>query len=154
MEFLLSIDLGVKTGFAMFNSQSELLWFRSHNFGNKARLKKAIPWVLNLEDEMDYIVIEGGGPLRKLWDAQLEKRNISVMHIMAEDWRSELLFDREQRKGKKAKEFAVRYAENFLTKTSAKKTNELNVNAAEAILIGIWAMKKLGWLNNFHDLIR
>lgn len=138
----------------MFNSRGEMLWFRSQNFGNKARLKKAIPWVLNLEDEMDYIVIEGGGPLRKIWDAQLEKRHIDVMHIMAEDWRSELLLDREQRKGKKAKMYAIQYAENFLIKTAAKKTSTLNVNAAEAILIGIWAMKKLGWINNIRHLIR
>jgi hypothetical protein len=131
-----------------------MLWFKSQNFGNKARLKKAIPWILNLEDEIDYIVIEGGGPLRKLWDAQLEKRNISVMNIMAEDWRKDLLLDREQRKGKNAKAYAIRYAENYLTKTALKKTSELNVNAAEAILIGIWAMKKLGWINNIQHLIR
>ncbi len=138
----------------MFNSNADLLWYKSQNFGNKARLRKAIPWILKQEDEIDYIVIEGGGPLRKLWDTQLEKRNINIMHIMAEDWRRELLFNREQRKGKKAKKFAIQFAENFLMKIGSKKTSELNVNAAEAILIGIWAMKKLGWINNPEHLFR
>lgn len=138
----------------MFNSEAELLWFRSQNFGNKVRLKKAIPWVLNLKDEIDYLVIEGGGPLRKIWDQQLERKNITVMHIMAEDWRKELLFERERRKGKKAKAIAMLCADRFLKNRSAKKTSELNVNAAEAIMIGIYGMKKLGWIDNPQELFR
>lgn len=138
----------------MFRSDGRLLWFRSQNFGNKVRLRKAIPWILNLEDEIDYIIIEGGGPLRKIWDARLEKRNIHAIHIMAEDWRADILLEREQRKGSKAKQKALDYAEKFLLAQSIGKTGELNINAAEAILIGIWGMKKLGWIDSTHDMFR
>ncbi len=67
MEFLFSVDLGVKTGFAMYNSAGKLVWYRSQNFGNKVRLKKAIPWILYPDKDINYLIIEGGGPLRKIW---------------------------------------------------------------------------------------
>lgn len=138
----------------MFRSDGQLRWFRSQNFGNKVRLRKAIPWILNLEDNIDYLVIEGGGPLLKIWDTQLQRRNITVMHIMAEDWRREIMLDREQRKGRKAKEKAQVYAGKFLQKQSVHKTGTLNIDAAEAILIGIWGMKNLGWIKNIAKLFR
>ncbi|MCF8364650.1 MAG: hypothetical protein K9H16_02630 [Bacteroidales bacterium] len=154
MEFLLSVDLGVKTGLAMFNSEGRLLWYRSQNFGNKVRLKKAIPWILNIEEDIHYLIIEGGGSIRKIWDSHLDKRNIEVIHIMAEDWRQEILLERERRKGKQAKEKAIFYAEKVIQKLSHKKTQVLNDNTAEAILIGFWGAAKLGWLNNPGTILR
>jgi hypothetical protein len=154
LEFLLAVDLGVKTGLALFSSDGRLLWHRSQNFGNKTRLRKAIPWIVSLEEDITYIVIEGGGPLLKLWDAYLEKRNIEVLHIMAEEWRRALLLSREQRKGAQAKENAVRYAGIIIQKISNQKTLVTNNNAAEAILIGTWAMEKLGWINSAAALLR
>jgi hypothetical protein len=154
LEFLLAVDLGVKTGLALFSSEGRLMWHRSQNFGNKARLRKAIPWIVGLEEDITYIVIEGGGPLLKLWDAYLEKRNIEVLHIMAEEWRYALLLDREQRKGWQAKENAVRYAGIIIKKICNQKTVATNNDAAEAILIGTWAMEKLGWINSAAALLR
>ncbi|NCA87203.1 MAG: hypothetical protein EOM83_16850 [Clostridia bacterium] len=154
MEFLLAVDLGVKTGLALFSSEGRLLWHRSQNFGNKTRLRKAIPWIVGMEEDITYIVIEGGGPLLKLWDAYLEKRNIEVLHIMAEEWRRVMLLDREQRKGSQAKEKALYYSGIIIQKISNQKTSPTNDNAAEAILIGTWAMEKLGWINSAAALLR
>lgn len=154
MEFLLAVDLGVKAGFALFTSEGKLLWYRSQNFGNKTRMKKAIPGILNLDDPIDYLVIEGGGPLRKIWDQQLEKRNIEVIHIMAEDWRNDLLLDREQRKGKLAKEKAHVYAAKIIEELAEKKSGPLNTNTAEAILIGFWGLIKKGWIKNHEAILR
>jgi len=154
MEFLLAVDLGVKTGFAMYSSQPKLLWYHSQNYGNKFRLKKAIPGILYQDDRIDYVVMEGGGSLQKIWDAALEKMNIEVMHIMAEAWRNELLLDREQRKGKMAKGKALMYAIKIIDQLSEKKTSSLNHNAAEAIMIGLWGIKKLGWIKNPDQFLR
>ena len=154
MQFLLSVDLGIKTGFAMFNSDGRLMWYHSQNFGNKVRLRKAIPQILIQDETISYLVMEGGGPLRKLWDAQLERKNIEVIHIMAENWRKELLLDREQRKGKLAKEKAMMYALKVVEQLSDKKTGTLNINAAESILIGLWCMQKLGWIKNAASVFR
>jgi hypothetical protein len=154
MEFLLAVDLGVKTGFAMYSSRPELLWYHSQNYGNKFRLKKAIPGILNQDDRIDYLVMEGGGSLQKIWDASLEKMNIEVIHIMAEAWRKVLLLDREQRKGKMAKDKALMYALKIIDRLSEKKTASLNVNAAEAIMIGLWGINKLGWIKNPDHILR
>ncbi len=154
MEFLLAVDLGVKTGFALFGSDGRLHWYRSQNFGNKVRLKKAIPWLLNPDEEIDYLIIEGGGPLLKLWDAYLEKRNIEVVHIMAEEWRQGLLLEREQRRGKMAKEKALIYAGRIVDKLALKKSASLNIDAAEAILIGFWGMIRFGWIKNPGIILR
>jgi hypothetical protein len=148
LQHLMSVDLGVKTGIAFFNSDGVLLWHKSQNFGNKVRLKKGIPYLLDTEDPADYLVIEGGGPLVKIWDNILIKRNIEVIHIMADEWRRELLFGREQRSGKQAKEMAIRYARSVVETMGLKKTVALNDNAAEAILIGLYAMQKIGWIND------
>ncbi len=138
----------------MYSSEGKLLWYRSQNFGNKMRLKKAIPWILNIEEDVNFLIIEGGGPLRKIWDAHLEKRNIEVFHIMAEDWRKDILLEREQRKGKKAKEKAIFYAEKVINKLSEKKTGPLNNDTAEAILIGFWGCIKQGWIKNHETILR
>ncbi|MFP4471914.1 MAG: hypothetical protein ACLFPE_14615 [Bacteroidales bacterium] len=154
MDFLLSVDLGVKTGLAMFSSEGRLLWFRSQNFGNAARLRKAIPWLLNEEEDLSHLVIEGGGPLLKIWDAFLEKRNIEVIKTMADNWRHDLLLDREQRRAKSAKANAVIYARRVIEKLSDHKATSLNADAAEAIMIGLWASKKLGWIGNVNTILR
>ena len=138
----------------MYSSEGKLLWYRSQNFGNKVRLRKAIPWILNIEEDVNYLIIEGGGPLRKIWDAHLEKRNIEVFHIMAEDWRKDILLEREQRKGKKAKEKAIVYAEKVIGKLSEKKARTINDDAAEAILIGFWGCIKQGWIKNHNAILR
>lgn len=154
MDFLLSVDLGVKTGFAMYNSEGRLLWYKSHNFGNKVRLKKAIPWIVNREEGITHLIIEGGGPLRKIWDTFLERKNIEVIHCMAEDWRKDLLLQRERRKAKQAKARALYYAEKVIGKLSDNKLGTLNDNTAEAILIGLWGMKKLNWIDKPEDFLR
>jgi hypothetical protein len=154
LQHLMSVDLGVKTGVAFFNSQGKLLWHKSQNFGNKVRLKKGIPYLLETEDPVDYLIIEGGGPLVKIWDNVLIKRNIEVIHIMADEWRHELLFNREQRSGKQAKEMALRYARNVVDNMGLKKIAVVNNDAAEAILIGLYAMQKIGWINNASSYFR
>lgn len=154
MDFLLSVDLGVKTGLALFSSDGSLLWFRSQNFGNKVRLRKAIPWLLGLEEELTHLVIEGGGPLLKIWDSFLVKRNLTVIKTMADDWRADLMLHREQRKAKAAKRNALMYAARAVEKLSDHKPTSIDEDTAEAILIGVWAMKKLGWIHRTDEILR
>jgi hypothetical protein len=151
MELLLAIDLGVKTGLAMYSSDGRLLWYRSHNYGNKARLKKAIPTILS-EDDLRYIVIEGGGPLLKMWTQEADRKNIETIPTMANDWRQEILFAREQRKGKDAKHNAVIYARHVIEHLAENRATSLTNDAAEAILIGLWGMLKVGWIRDIKQV--
>jgi len=68
MKTLLAVDLGLKTGLALFAEQGSLLWYRSHNFGTTERLKRAVPKLLDEIPELAALVIEGGGKLAVIWD--------------------------------------------------------------------------------------
>jgi len=153
MELLLSIDLGVKTGMAMYSSDGRLLWFRSRNYGNKSRLKKAIPNLLS-EDDLRYLVIEGGGPLLKMWLQEAERKNIEVFATMADDWRKDLLLSREQRSGKDAKHNAMAHAYQVIDHLADNRATSLTNDAAEAILIGLWGMMKVGWIRHSHPVLK
>ncbi len=154
MELLLAIDLGVKTGLAMYSSDGKLLWFRSHNYGNKSRLKKAIPNILSQEEDLRYVVIEGGGPLLKIWTREAERKNIGVIKTMADDWRKDILLAREQRKGSEAKHNAILYARQVIISLATHRATSLTDDAAEAILIGLWGMIKVGWIRDAASILK
>ncbi|MBT4053225.1 MAG: hypothetical protein HOE73_09060, partial [Bacteroidetes Order II. Incertae sedis bacterium] len=40
-ERLLAIDMGLRAGLAVFGRDGKLIWYRSRNYGNRSRLKKA-----------------------------------------------------------------------------------------------------------------
>lgn len=154
MEFLLAVDLGIRTGLAMYGSDGKLYWFRSQNFGSASRLRKAIPWLLNQEEDLTAVIIEGGGPLLKIWDAELNKRNLDVIRIMADHWRHEILYQREQRNKSDAKANAIFYASKVIDKLAVHGATSLDDNAAEAILIGLYGMQKLNWITSVGHLLR
>lgn len=43
MTALLAVDVGVRTGLALYGDAGRLRWYRSHNLGSIARLKRAAP---------------------------------------------------------------------------------------------------------------
>ena len=49
MASLLAVDLGVRTGLACWGDDGRLRWYRSQNFGDAARLRRAIPALLEAE---------------------------------------------------------------------------------------------------------
>ena len=63
MGSLLAVDLGLKTGLALFAGDGRLLWYRSHNYGTTERLKRGVPDILDSISELTHVVIEGGGNL-------------------------------------------------------------------------------------------
>ena len=106
MRSLLAVDLGLKTGFALFEEHGKLLCYRSHNFGTTERLKRAVPKLLDGIPELAAIFIEGGGNLATVWEKETERRCITFQQISAREWRHLFLFSREQRSGVEAKKHA------------------------------------------------
>lgn len=143
MAGLLAVDLGVRTGLARFNTNGRLAWYRSHNFGNAVRLRRAIPALL---DDVSHLVVEGGGALAGPWAAEAEARGIDVTWVSAETWRSVFLYPREQRSGEQAKRIADDMARRVIDWSGARRPTSLRHDAAEAVLIGLWGVLHLGWL--------
>jgi hypothetical protein len=149
MSSLLAVDLGLKTGLALYDKDLGLKWYRSHNFGSPARLKRGVQGILGDIAELDHIVIEGGGSLADIWIANALRRDINLIQIGAEKWRQELLYARQYKSGSMAKRHADTIARNIIRIYNAPRPTSLRHDAAEAILIGLWAIKKVGWIDAF-----
>lgn len=135
---LLAVDCGLKTGLALYELSGRLLWYRSHNFGSHARLKKAVWQILTKTAGLTHLVVEGGGPLAEIWLKEGEKRQLQVTQVQAIRWRKDLLLPRQQRSGKQAKQVADELARGIIEKSGAAKPTSLRHDAAEAILVGWW----------------
>jgi hypothetical protein len=148
MATLLSVDLGIKTGWALYAHTGKLVSYGSHNFGSQKRLKQGAHYYLMLHSDLAYLVIEGGGPLATIWAREASKRNIPCRQIAAEDWRRILLLPREQRNSLQAKQSAISLAHEIIIWSKLSRPTSLRHDTAEAILIGLWGVLEVGWLQN------
>lgn len=143
---LLAVDLGVRTGLALFGRDGRVRWYRSQNFGTAARLRRGVPAVLESERQLSRVVIEGGGSLAKIWEGEADRRGIVVRRVSAERWRELLLLPREQRSGVQAKQTADLLARRVIEWSGAPRPTSLRHDAAEAVLVGVWGVIDAGWL--------
>lgn len=147
MSTLLAVDLGVRTGLALYGQDGRLRWYRSHNFGNAARLRRGIPGLLDEQPELKYLVVEGGGTLAVLWAREAQQRGLGIRWVTAEEWRPAFFYPRDQRTGELAKRRADDLARRAIDWSGARRPTSLRHDAAEAILIGLWGVWQLGWLS-------
>ncbi len=140
MGSLLAVDLGLKTGLALFSENGKLVWYRSHNFGTTDRLRHAVPGIINTTSDLTALVIEGGGNLATVWEKEAERRGIMLIQIGAEKWRQLFLYDREQRSGTDAKKYAGEMARKVIEWSAAPRPTALRHDTAEAIMIGLWGI--------------
>ena len=146
MAALLAVDLGVRAGFACYGDDGRLRWYRSQNFGDLARLRRAIPGLLAQTEDLTRVVVEGGGPIAEAWSRRAEERDIAVARVSAEEWRGLFLLPRERRSGAQAKDVADRLARRVIAWSGAPRAASLRHDAAEAILVGLWGVMAAGWL--------
>lgn len=146
MKTLLAIDLGLRTGLALFGADGRLRWYRSSNFGSAARMKRAVHAILNDIDARPRLVLEGGGPLAEIWRREAERRGLDLRRISAEEWRCRLLLERQQRTGPLAKASAGDLARRVIAWSGLPRPISLRHDAAEAILVGLWGVLDCDWL--------
>jgi len=139
---LLAIDAGLHCGYAMFDlASTSLLWYRSHNYGQLARLRRGVSTLVSQELPIAVMVVEGGGNVAEPWLKVADFHCIPLVQIHAEAWRSDILYAREQRSGAEAKRAAQHYAQQRMEHAKvAYHYNQVRHDAAEAILIGEWAI--------------
>ena len=146
MATLLSVDLGLRAGFALYGNDGRLRWYRSQNFGALPRLRRAAQSMLQDLPDLQWLVLEGGGALADSWQKAAERQAIPVIQTSAEVWRQRLLYPRQQRSGVDAKQHADRLARAMIEWSGAPRPTSLRHDAAEAILIGLWGVLQVGWL--------
>jgi hypothetical protein len=151
---LLAVDLGLRTGLALYGADGRLRWYRSQNFGSNARLKRGAFSVLKDLPGVAHLVLEGGGTLAELWAKEGERRGVRVRVVDAETWRRALLYPRERRSGEEAKAAADALARRVIEWSGAARPTSLRHDAAEAILVGLWGVLRAGWLPGVPSAIR
>lgn len=151
---LLAVDLGLRTGLALYGADGRLRWYRSQNFGTATRLRRGVHGVLRDVPEVRWLVLEGGGNLADIWTREGERVGIEVHRIAAETWREKLLFTREQRSGSQAKHHAGEMARRIIDWSAAPRPTSLRHDAAEAILVGLWGAMHVGLLEGVPSELR
>ncbi|PAP80770.1 hypothetical protein B1759_05195 [Rubrivirga sp. SAORIC476] len=152
---LLAVDLGLRTGFALYGRDGRLVSYRSQNLGSKARLKRAAGSLLADHRDAERVVLEGGGDIADLWLRAAERAGRDAIRIDAHVWRKKLLLPREQRHGTDAKAAADGLARAVIEWSGAPRPKgPLRHDAAEAIAIGFWGVLDAGWLEAIPDPIR
>ncbi|MGB9624644.1 MAG: hypothetical protein ACPMAQ_07245 [Phycisphaerae bacterium] len=147
MPALLAVDLGLRTGLALYGRDGRLVWYRSQHFGTLRALRRGVRGVLDALPELGGLVLEGGGPPAAIWEQEAGRRGLSVRRISAEQWRQLFLYPREQRTGPQAKRHAGEMARRVIVWSGARRPTSLRHDTAEAILLGLWRVIELGWLD-------
>jgi hypothetical protein len=141
---LLAVDLGLRTGWAVYDGQGHLIRFESRHFGNRGRLRTGVSRVVRtLPAEIDIVVAEGDAKLGHLWFECREHWETEL--VSAETWRQDLLWQRQRRSGAIAKASALELAACIIREDACGWSNRLNDDTAEAILLGYWAVRRRGW---------
>lgn len=149
---LLAVDAGLRAGLAVFTSDGRLESYRSTNFGSLARLKRGVYGVMAGIEGLERVVVEGGGGgYAEPWLKEARRRGVAFQAVDARVWRQRLLLARDQRSGAAAKEEAGQYAERVIDWSGAPRPTSLRHDAAEAILVGLWAVLDAGWLQELPD---
>lgn len=146
MPLLLAVDLGLRTRLAAYGADGRLRWYRSQHFANRASLRRGVAGLLDAEPAVTHLVLEGGGPLAIIWAREADRRRIPARQVAAETWRARLLGDPQRLDRDRAKLAADLLARRVIARSAAPRPTSLRHDAAEAILVGLWAVVELGWL--------
>lgn len=146
MPSLLAVDAGIRVGLALYGADGRLRWYRSRNYGTRTRLRRAAHGVVRDTAGLGVVVVEGGGPLARVWIHEAERRGLAHRRVDARVWRERLLLPRDRRSGVDAKEEAEALARRVIEWSGASRPTSLRHDAAEAVLVGLWAVIEEGWL--------
>ena len=142
---LIAIDLGLKSGVAIYEPNG-LVAYRATRFPSKRAIKRAAWSVLYGVDGLQHVFVEGDRGLAAHWRRAAEQQGLSFQSVAPERWRAALLLPRERRSAIDAKRSARRHALTLIREGDAPlPKGTLTSDVAEAILIGHWAARSLGW---------
>ncbi|HKI51257.1 MAG TPA: hypothetical protein VJ995_04235 [Geothermobacteraceae bacterium] len=142
---LLAVDLGLRSGLAIYRRDGRLLWYRSTNFGSVRRLKSALAGILDPIENLKFVILEGGGQLAEIWQRECTRRALSCQTIAAESWRQRLLVPRQYQDAKQAKQHAGELARAVIDCLALKQPTSLRHDASEAVLVGLYALIEANW---------
>ncbi len=146
MGSLLAVDAGLRTGLALYGGDGRLCWYRSVHYSSMTSLKRGVSQIIKSVEDIQWLVVEGGGDIVDKWVAAAKRKKISVRIVTAEVWREKLLYLRERRSGAVAKKHADGIARQVITWSQIGRPTSMRHDVAEAILIGLWGVLEVNML--------
>lgn len=143
--FLVAVDLGLRTGIAAYDRAGTLCYARARRFPSRDRLRAAVPGLLAGLRPLCWLVLEGDAALARPWVREARMCGAKVRFVKPETWRRALMPPREFRTGAMVKQHAQRRATALLAEAGRPPVVPLRHDAAEAALIGLWALAEVGW---------
>jgi Icc-related predicted phosphoesterase len=152
---LLAVDLGLRTGTAVFNSSGAVLAVDSWRFKDHDDLDQGLQQLLSSHD-ITHVVIEGEDrKLFSIWRRAIERlEGVQLARVVADDWRRMLLSRKEMRDARKAKNAAGMIAKQILKGNEELHGKKLSSDASEALLVGCYAVRVLGWDNSTEPAVQ
>ena len=144
---LLAVDLGLRTGLAVFSDDGRLRRYGSQNLGSRERLRRAVGGIVTSVADVAWLVAEGDRALFRIWQRAAQRAGAQATLVAPEVWREALLLDRDRRDACSAKAAALKMAAWIIRCAAGSKPKTLRHDAAEAILIGVYWAQRLGWVN-------
>ena len=150
---LLAVDMGLRTGLAVFGPDGRLVSYRSKHFGSLAELRRGVGTILKEAPPLGWLWLEGGGDIATVWEKRCAHLGIDFRQVHASDWRKTLMLPRQQLTGEKAKKEAVRMARSVIEWSGAPRPKgALRHDAAEAILVGLHGAISVALLDQIPPL--
>lgn len=151
---LLAIDLGLRGGMALFGQDGRLRWYRSQHFGSVTQLRRAATHIIGETQNLQWILSEGDYSLAAVWERVAMKQQVRVQRVSAQAWRGDLLDGSERQSTADTKKNAVAMARRIIDWSDLAQPASLRHDAAEAILIGLWGVMQVGWLDALPEPLR
>lgn len=167
---LMAIDLGLKSGVALFGRNGKLLRYEQFHF-QKDSLDKTVKSLLttweqeardhghscdgdidNNPPRVTHLVLEGADSfmLRAWMDAtNCDKNTVSILRVSPEEWRAELLQEKERLSASNAKAASRLIARQIVNDFGIMPRHEgkFTTDVAEAVCLGFYVCYKMGWVD-------
>lgn len=144
---VLAIDLGLRLGWSCYQSDGQLIAYGSHHCAQANKLNALSYNALKSLPPQSQLFVEGSGRLLKYWVKNAKRFELSMTTLHAEEWRIDCLPLKQRRCGKSAKAGALKIARTLIKSNASQAAASLRHDAAEACLIGWWALYQLGWIS-------
>ncbi len=143
---ILAIDLGLRCGFALFGADGRLRWHRSQRFADTAALKRGVARILSEAGPVTWLFTEGDVRLAAIWERAAMRQGIRVQRVSAEIVREHLRVSHEDQGTPMGRQKSIELARRVAHWSGCAGDEMPHFCAAEAVLIGLWAVQQLGWL--------
>lgn len=140
---LLAVDLGLSLGLAGFDASGRIVLCRGHHLASRGALGRFAAGLVRTFPALEAVVVEGGPDLARPWRAAADVCGATYRRVDAPDWRRHVLLARERTHGPQAKQAAQNLAAALWAADAAGR-GPPDHNAAEAALIGAWAVADAG----------